>query len=105
MQLQVIALLKEELLNTSSENGYVISNFPKNSKQADLFVKEIGNVNFILYFYCDTISLLSRAQEKHDGDINEGVLKRNFAYATRDIKMSLSKFLIKVENVSIHIFY
>lgn len=100
-QFLIIELIKEALLNSNaSVSGYVISNFPKNSKQADLFMKEIGNVNFIFYLYCDTISLLSRAQERNEGELNETVLKRNFAYATRDIKLSLGKFLSKVENVS-----
>lgn len=88
------------MLNSNFGNGFVISNFPKNSKQADLFVKEISNVHFIYYFYSDTISLLRRAQEKSADEVNESLLKRHFAYATRDIKMSLGKFLPKVENVS-----
>lgn len=96
----MIELIKKSLLHENTQNGYVISNFPKNSKQADLFLREIGNVSFVLYLYCDTASLMKRAQEANVGDINQIVLQKKIAHATRDVKMSLGKFISKVENVS-----
>lgn len=96
----VIQLIKETLVNSTNDNGFVISNFPKNSKQADLFIRDIQNVNFILYLYSDIVSLLNRAQAKTDRELDETILKKDIAYATRDIKSSLQKFIPKIENVS-----
>ncbi|KAJ8920694.1 hypothetical protein NQ315_004833 [Exocentrus adspersus] len=96
----VIDLLKEALSTSKNETGFVISNFPKNAKQAEMFINEIGNVSFILHLYSDTVSLINRAQEKSEETLNEDILKRDIIFASRDIRLSLLKYSEIVENVS-----
>ncbi|CAH1183384.1 unnamed protein product [Phaedon cochleariae] len=97
----VIDLLKESLLNSNDNiRGFLISNFPKNAKQADMFLKEIGNVNFIFYFYSDTPLLIDRAKEKSDTELNEDNLKKDIANANRDMKVCLGKFALKIESIN-----
>ncbi|XP_018571134.1 adenylate kinase isoenzyme 5-like [Anoplophora glabripennis] len=98
----IIDLLKESLLTATTDKGFVISNFPKNAKQAVMFVKEIGNVSFILHLYSDTGCLINRAKERSEDNLNEDILKRDIIFASRDIRLSLMKFTDKVENINTH---
>ncbi|KAJ8955561.1 hypothetical protein NQ318_001391 [Aromia moschata] len=94
----VLDILKEHLLKSPTKQGIVISNFPKNAKQADMFLKEIGNVSVILYLYTDTPFLIERAQERSEQELDEESLKKNIETATKDIKTALMKFTAKIEN-------
>ncbi|KAG5882987.1 hypothetical protein JTB14_004326 [Gonioctena quinquepunctata] len=96
----VLDLLKEALLDSQTDKGFVISNFPKNSKQADLFLKEVGYVTFIFYLYSDTSFLIERAQKKSVGEVDEDMLRRSIASSTRDIKMNLGKYIMKIESIN-----
>lgn len=78
----------------------MIANFPKNPKQAERFIKEISNVNFIFYFYSEIPLLIERAQEKSGVALDPETLRRDIAVATRDLKLCLSKFTLKIESVS-----
>lgn len=99
MQDIIIDLLKESLLNSTTERGFVISNFPRNAKQAELFMKEIGKVSFILHLHSNMSCLINRAQEKSEEKLNEDALKRSIVTADSYVKLSLVKFANKVENV------
>lgn len=99
MQDIIIDLLKESLLNSTTERGFVISNFPRNAKQAELFMKEIGKVAFILHLHSNMSCLINRAQEKSEEKLNEDALKRSIVTADSYVKLSLVKFANKVENV------
>nr|XP_023020200.1 adenylate kinase isoenzyme 1-like isoform X1 [Leptinotarsa decemlineata] len=96
----VIDILKEALLESNNDKGFVISNFPKNSKQAELFMKEIGNVSFVFYLFSDTTILIDRAQRRSSVELDEDTLRRNIASSSRDIKAGLGKFIMKIEGIN-----
>lgn len=96
----IIDLLKETLTDSTNDKGFVIANFPKNPKQAERFIKEISNVNFIFYFYSEIPLLIERAQEKSGVALDPETLRRDIAVATRDLKLCLSKFTLKIESIN-----
>ncbi|CAG9859943.1 unnamed protein product [Phyllotreta striolata] len=96
----VIDLLKESLLNSTNDKGFVITNFPKTQKQAERFIREIANVNFIFYFYSELPMLIERAQEKSGVTLDPETLRRDIAVATRDLKICLSRFTLKIESIN-----
>lgn len=101
MQDIVIDLLKESLLNSTTNRGFVISNFPKTAKQAQMFVKEIGNVSFVLHLHSNVNCLMDRAQQKSQERLDQELLKNTIVFADSYLKLSLMKFVNKVENVII----
>nr|CAH7752838.1 unnamed protein product [Callosobruchus chinensis] len=97
----VMELLSQAMLHSRNDKGYVISNFPRTPRQADLFVGALGRVDLVLYFYTDTTRLVERARQKAGGeDLDEAVVRRDIAYANRDMKGCLGKYSEKVENVN-----
>ncbi|XP_056631526.1 adenylate kinase-like [Diorhabda sublineata] len=96
----VMDLLKESLLNSTTDKGFVISNFPKTIRQAEAFTREIGNVSFVFYLYTGFPLLIDRAQRKSPVPLDHDVLRRNLSLHTREIKACLGKFAVKIESIN-----
>lgn len=93
-------MLKEAMLKTvNSTKGYIINNFPKSSRQADLFVNEICNVDIIICLQTDVNMLINRIQEKINGKISNSTLKMKIENCNKDIEECLAKFKDKVFKV------
>ncbi|CAH1989475.1 unnamed protein product [Acanthoscelides obtectus] len=97
----VVELLARAMLHSRTDKGFVITNFPRTPRQADLFVKALFRVDLALYFYTDTNSLVERAKQRAGGEnFDEANVRREIAYANRDIKGCLGKYSEKVENIN-----
>ena len=97
----VIDLIKEEMLTTSHNcKGYLINNFPKNSKQAALFIKEIDDVDAIIYLVCDVPVMVKRKQVQSEGRLDDDVIKKMIATYIKEVKEGTSKLGSKIEKVS-----
>lgn len=66
-----------------------------------MFIQDIGEVTFIFFLFCDATQLVDRAQERAGGEVDVSELKKEIAFATKDIKSSLGKYANKIESVSI----
>lgn len=95
----VIDLIKESMLsNIKHKKGFLLNGFPRTAKQANMFVKEIADVDVIVFLYSDMQLLLSRANKKHKNeDLN--TLKKNIHNYLREAKAGVSKFGAKIEKV------
>ncbi|RZB66650.1 adenylate kinase isoenzyme 1 [Asbolus verrucosus] len=96
----VIDLIKEEMLRMSLNcKGYLINNFPKNSKQASLFIKEIDDVDAIIYLVCDIPIMVKRKKVKSEGRLDDETIKKAIANYMKDIKEGISKYGSKLEKI------
>ncbi|KAB0798604.1 hypothetical protein PPYR_09597 [Photinus pyralis] len=96
----VIDLLKEEILSkVRGSNGFLFNGFPRTAQQASMFVKEIGNVDAIIYLYTDMQVMISRIREKKSKNLHENLLKRQIRTYTKEVKKAVSKYGAKIEKV------
>lgn len=96
----VIDLIKEEMLRKSQNSkGYLINNFPRNSKQAAIFIKEIEDVDVIIYLVCDIPVMVKRLKIKSEGRLDEEVIKRSIVGYMKEVKEGTSKYGSKIEKV------
>ncbi|KYB27609.1 adenylate kinase isoenzyme 1 isoform X2 [Tribolium castaneum] len=96
----VIDLIKEEMLRNSVNcKGYIINNFPRNSKQAALFIKEIDDVDAIIYLSCDVPVMVRRKKIKSEGRLDEEVIKKSITSYMKEIKEGTSKYGSKIEKI------
>ncbi|GJQ66863.1 hypothetical protein Trydic_g7887 [Trypoxylus dichotomus] len=95
----IVDIIKEEILKRVNEaKGFILNGFPRTSKQALLFVKEVKDVDAVIYLYSETYKMVSRVQEKK-GDIDEEVVKNEIFKYVNEVKEGTAKFSAKVEKV------
>ncbi|KAK5646549.1 hypothetical protein RI129_005013 [Pyrocoelia pectoralis] len=87
------------LSKTDLRNGFLLNGFPRTAKQASIFVKEIGDVDVILYLYAEMQTMISRIKKKVEENLNVDILTQNIRTYTVEIKKALSKFGTKIEKV------
>lgn len=93
-------LIKEEMLKkVNVAEGFIFNGFPRSSKQAILFVKEIGNVDVVIYLYSNTNEMVQRIQRKRGQVINPDAIRKEIINYMRDTKEGTSKFTAKLEKV------
>lgn len=96
-------LIKEELLSNSknrSNRGFIINNFPRTKKQAKLFVKEIKDVDVIVYLFADMATLINRLQGKFPEKPQDVyVLKKKIVDYAKEAREALSGMKAKNERV------
>lgn len=93
-------LIKEAMLQkASAAKGFILNGFPRTNKQATLFVKEIGDVDVVVYLYSDTQVLVTRTQEKRGGRTDPEVIKKDIQSYIKEVKESVAKFGAKMEKV------
>ncbi|XP_031344908.1 adenylate kinase isoenzyme 1-like isoform X2 [Photinus pyralis] len=80
-------------------NGFLFNGFPRTAQQASMFVKEIGNVDAIIYLYTDMQVMISRIREKKSKNLHENLLKRQIRTYTKEVKKAVSKYGAKIEKV------
>lgn len=71
----MIELIKEQMIAIPDCNGFLVSGFPQNPKQATYFVREIAQVDCILYLEGEAIDGVP--VEKSIGDSKEKNIKGN----------------------------
>ncbi|KAK9744232.1 hypothetical protein QE152_g7863 [Popillia japonica] len=95
----IVDIVKEEILKKVNEaKGFILNGFPRTSKQAVLFVKEVKDVDAIIYLYSETYKMVSRVQEKK-GDIDEESVKNEIFKYVNEVKEGTAKFSAKVEKI------
>lgn len=98
----VIDLIKEEMLKQASNcKGFVINNFPKNSKQAALFTKEIDEADVLIYLFADISTLIERTKLKIESQLDDETIKKtitNYLKKARDVAL---KYKRKVEKIRV----
>ncbi|KAF2884772.1 hypothetical protein ILUMI_21379 [Ignelater luminosus] len=96
----VVDLIKEAMLQKApTAKGFVLNGFPRTNKQATLFVKEIGDVDVVVYLYSETQVLVTRTQEKRGGRVDPETIKRDIQNCIKEVKDSVSKFGAKMEKI------
>ncbi|KAK9879393.1 hypothetical protein WA026_006462 [Henosepilachna vigintioctopunctata] len=99
----VVDLIKEALLQStfSRNNGYIINNFPRSKKQAKLFVKEIKDVEAIIYLFADMSTLATRLVSdcKSDEPPDVDIIKKQISDSAKEIKEAISGMKVKVEKI------
>lgn len=96
----VVDLIKEAmLLKAKLSNGYVINGFPRTSKQAFLFVNEIGNVDVIIYLHGKIDEMAQRVHNDLNSDLTNEVIKRNIGNYMKEIKEATHRFGPKIQKV------
>ncbi|XP_044266729.1 adenylate kinase isoenzyme 1-like isoform X2 [Tribolium madens] len=96
----VIDLIKEEMLRKSENSkGYIINNFPRNSKQAAIFIKEIDDIDAIIYLSCDVPVMVRRKKIKSEGRLDDEVIKKSITTYTKEVKDGTSKYGSKIEKI------
>nr|XP_022903570.1 adenylate kinase isoenzyme 5-like [Onthophagus taurus] len=95
----VVDLIKEEMLkNVNEATGFIINGFPRTAKQAALFVKEIKDVDVVIYLYLETMKMVNRLREK-EGSIDEDAVKNDIFTYVKEVKDGTAKFATKVEKI------
>lgn len=87
------------LQKVNSTSGFILNGFPRTNRQANLFVKEIGDVDVIVYLYSETHVLVTRTQQKHGPRGDPETIKAKISSYCKDVKEGLSGFGAKVEKV------
>lgn len=87
------------LLKAKQANGYVINGFPRTSKQAFLFVNEIGNVDIIIYLHGKIDEMAQRVNNELSTDLTNEVIKKNILNYMKEIKEATQRFGPKIEKV------
>ncbi|XP_025835249.1 uncharacterized protein LOC108734753 [Agrilus planipennis] len=82
----------------NSKKGYIIVDFPRSSKQASLFVKEVGHVDFIIYLYATTDILIKRVIERPGPEETEKFIKET-QNKLKEIREALNKYNYKIEKI------
>lgn len=99
-QAVVIELLKEEILRRGKDvNGYIIDGFPRTSKQASQFVKEIKDVDAVIYLYSKVNEMISRVRQKKECVKQDEDIKNEIFDYIRDVKNGTIKFSTKIHKV------
>ncbi|KAL3283255.1 hypothetical protein HHI36_006403 [Cryptolaemus montrouzieri] len=96
----VVDLIKEALLLNPfarSSKGFIINNFPRTRKQAQLFVKEIKDVDAIIYLFADISTLLARLQAKSPENFESDLNKKKIVDYDREVKIATSGMRAKLE--------
>lgn len=91
------------LVKSATSEGFILNGFPRTSKQALLFVKEIANVDAVIYLYSNTNDMISRVQQKHGQNLNVDHIKKDIMTYMKEARDSTSKFSAKLERVRIQI--
>lgn len=102
MQTVVVDLIKEDMLIKAKHAlGFILNGFPKTSKQALLFIKEIGDVDVIIYLYSNTNDMIQRLVQKRGPSANPELIRREIVNYMKETKEGTSKFSAKLEKVCV----
>ncbi|KAF5294181.1 hypothetical protein FQR65_LT10892 [Abscondita terminalis] len=97
----VIDLIKEAMLSSvQKKKGFLLNGFPRTSKQANMFVKEISDVDVIIFLNGDVPTLLNRNREKEKFNIDLSESKKQIQNIIKEIKTGVSKFGSKIEKIN-----
>ena len=83
-----------------SAKGYIIDGFPRTSKQASQFVKEIKDVDAVIYLYSKVNEMISRVRQKKDCVKQDEDIKNEIFDYIRDVKNGTVKLSTKIHKVS-----
>ncbi|GLV38161.1 Adenylate kinase 1 [Carabus blaptoides fortunei] len=102
----VLDLIKEKMIAAGDTRGYLISEFPQNPRQANLFVKEFGKISCILIM--ESQSQINELTENPPGDRKITQPNRKISQKERkidfykDLKITSGKCDTVVEKINVN---
>lgn len=87
------------LQKITTAKGFILNGFPRSSKQAALFVKEVCDVDVVVYLYSETHVMVMRTQEKNGGQGDPEIIRKNISNYVKEVREGVSKFGAKLEKV------